>query len=352
MKAGQTLKRSALILAVVCAATCHAGSARADLVYNYAYKFGASILSRGGAFGVAIDPNSGNAFVADLYNNRVAVFSNDGTYLRSFGSPGRGNGQFLNPFSVAIDAAGNVFATDFSNDRVEEFTNSGTFIRTFGSSGSGDGQFIAPRGLAVDTSGNVFVVDSHNSRIVEFNSAGTFVRAIGTSGAGQLGFLPFGLAVDAAGNLFVGDTRNDASRIVEFTNTGTFVRAFDILDSNGRNSYPTSLALDAAGNIFVAAGANENIKIYAHVLEFTNNGTLLQVIGSTGSGNGQFFSSSFGVAFDSSGKLFASDGDNNRVEVFTPSGAAPEPGTLGMAATGAVIALGAYARRRRRAAAA
>ena len=47
--------------------------------------------------------------------------------------------------------------TDDGNDRIQKFTSDGKFITTWGSNGRGDGQFSRPEGVAVDSSGNVYV---------------------------------------------------------------------------------------------------------------------------------------------------------------------------------------------------
>ena len=44
-----------------------------------------------------------------------------GTFVRTWGSRGSGNGQFSNPWGVAVSAAGEVFVTDQSNNRVQVF---------------------------------------------------------------------------------------------------------------------------------------------------------------------------------------------------------------------------------------
>lgn len=69
---------------------------------------------------------------------------------------------------VAVDASGNVFASDPHLDRIDEFTNTGTFVRTWGCMGSGDGTLNVPEGIAVDGNEHVFVADSRNNRIQKF----------------------------------------------------------------------------------------------------------------------------------------------------------------------------------------
>jgi DNA-binding beta-propeller fold protein YncE len=126
-------------------------------------------------YGVAVD-GSGNVYVADWGNARVQKFTNTGSFILELGNYGSGDGQFTFPFAVAVDSHGHVFVTDTDNNitdtpaRVEKFTNTGTFLTTWGSPGSGDGQFGngGPPGVAVDGSGHVFVADGLNNRIQKF----------------------------------------------------------------------------------------------------------------------------------------------------------------------------------------
>ena len=46
--------------------------------------------------------------VTELGNNRVSVFSSDGTHLRSFGREGKNNGDFDCPKGIAFDGLGNI----------------------------------------------------------------------------------------------------------------------------------------------------------------------------------------------------------------------------------------------------
>jgi DNA-binding beta-propeller fold protein YncE len=60
--------------------------------------------------------------VADSDNNRVQVFTSAGVFLTAFGSNGSGNGQFREPYGVAVNKSnGNVYVADTSNFRIQEF---------------------------------------------------------------------------------------------------------------------------------------------------------------------------------------------------------------------------------------
>ena len=74
-----------------------------------------------GATDLAIDNRNGDIYVVDSGNNRVQRFDRDGRFIESFGSAGRGNGQFDRPFGIAIDKDGYIFVSDTGNKRIQKF---------------------------------------------------------------------------------------------------------------------------------------------------------------------------------------------------------------------------------------
>jgi DNA-binding beta-propeller fold protein YncE len=72
----------------------------------------------------------GDTFISDGYiNSRVAKVDKDGNWLKSFGEPGSGPGQFNTPHSIATDARGNVYVADRGNRRIQVFDGEGNFER-------------------------------------------------------------------------------------------------------------------------------------------------------------------------------------------------------------------------------
>jgi hypothetical protein len=72
----------------------------------------------------------GNTYISDGYiNSRVAKVDKDGNWLKSWGTPGEGPGQFNTPHSIAVDAKGNVFVADRGNRRIQVFDGEGNFLR-------------------------------------------------------------------------------------------------------------------------------------------------------------------------------------------------------------------------------
>ena len=175
--------------------------------------------------GIAVDPSSGNVYVADTANNRIQVFSNDGTYISNWGKYNEvsRNGTLKFPQRIALDEQGNVYVADTANNRIQVFSNDGTYISNWGKYGTGNGSFNQPSGIAVDpSSGNVYVADTANNRIQVFSNDGTYISNWGKYGRGN-GSLnsPQDIALDEQGNVYVADTANN--RIQVFSNDGTYI---------------------------------------------------------------------------------------------------------------------------------
>src|SRR5919199_395072 len=112
--------------------------------------------------GIAID-SANNVYVTDAGNNRIQKFSNNGTFITTWGSYGTGNGQFNSAKDIDLDSIDSVYVTNSNtasgSNPVQKFSNNGTFITTWGYEGSGNGQFISPAGIAIDSANNVYVSD-------------------------------------------------------------------------------------------------------------------------------------------------------------------------------------------------
>jgi len=107
----------------------------------------------------------------------------------SAGNPGAGiNGDSFNrPSDVTWDRAGNVYVADGfgTNNRIAKFTKEGNFVKTWGQTGAGTGQFNQIRGIASDAAGNIYVADAGNKRIQVFDGEGTFKSQIANVGTPQ-----------------------------------------------------------------------------------------------------------------------------------------------------------------------
>ncbi len=254
------------------------------------------------------------------------------TYSLKFGALGEGAGQLKKPAGAAIDGSGNVWIADHTNNRLAEFTASGAFIQAVGwgvsngesklqvctstcragIAGAGSGELSSPDGLLISGE-DVYVADAGNNRVQELGVKGEFVRSFGSVGT-EPGKLknPVALALDAFGNVWVADRGNN--RVSEFTEAGTYIGSFGTLGSGaGQFKEPSGIAFSGEG-VYVVDSANNRVQ------QFTSSGVYVAQFGSAGAGNGQFSGAAEIVTEPVSGDLLVADSANNRVEEFNPAG--------------------------------
>ena len=145
-----------------------------------------------------------DVWLTDVGRQQVLEFSHDGTLLRTLGErskPGWDARHFNQPTDVFVSADGSFYVSDgYQNARVARFDSSGKFVREWGSPGAGRGQFNVPHGLALGTPNRVYVADRENERLQVFDSAGTWLGQWPTSrGAGRV----FDVAVSETGRVYV-----------------------------------------------------------------------------------------------------------------------------------------------------
>ena len=96
------------------------------------------------------------------------MFSQTGTFLRTFDRHASGPAELSEPWSIGICVYhDHVYGVEWLNNRVSVFYTSGEFITSFGRRGSG-GELSQPRGITIDQDGFLYVCDCGNNRIQVF----------------------------------------------------------------------------------------------------------------------------------------------------------------------------------------
>lgn len=174
--------------------------------------------------------SKGNSYISDGYvNSRIAKFDKDGNWVKSWGSKGTGQGQFVIPHSIAIDNNDNVYVGDRTNHRIQVFDTDGNFKRMFsidippdpatkavyGPTPTGERlkQVIgAPNSLCITQGANqvLFVGEStYPGRVFKVSLDGKVLGVIGKSGRNRKEFSgAHGLACPSENEIYIAETAN------------------------------------------------------------------------------------------------------------------------------------------------
>jgi hypothetical protein len=138
----------------------------------------------------------GNIFVADGRGNaRVAKFTKDGVFVKSWGQKGTAPGQFADVDSIAVDAQGNVYAADAGNMRIQVFDNNGAYKTEIKNVGNAQAICMTPGPNPIiyvsnsnqpndlDTAGEIYKMRLDGTMIGRFGRAGKVLKEFGTVNA-------------------------------------------------------------------------------------------------------------------------------------------------------------------------
>ena len=172
---------------------------------------------------------AGDTFISDGYiNSRVAKFDKDGNWVKSWGEPGSGAGQFRTPHNIAVDAAGNVYVADRGNSRIQVFDGDGNYLRqiqievpappdaepAIGNKPAGTRGTMAPGApwtvcITPGPKQVLFTSDAFPGRIYKLSLGGTVLGMFGKSGKqpGQFGWI-HEIACPSENELYVAELLN------------------------------------------------------------------------------------------------------------------------------------------------
>ena len=131
----------------------------------------------------------GTVYTTDRSDSCAKAFTLDGKVKLALGKPGehsdtgnvenwlveRAAGPFNHPTEMIRHPNGDIYITDgYRNARVHRFTGDGTLKTSWGTPGKGPGQFHLPHSIAYDDSGKLYVADRSNKRIQMFSPDGEY----------------------------------------------------------------------------------------------------------------------------------------------------------------------------------
>ena len=171
---------------------------------------------------------AGNTYISDGYiNSRVAKVDKDGNWIKSWGEPGDGQGQFNTPHSIATDAQGHVYVADRGNRRIQVFDGDGTFLRQItidvpvppdarpaignkpGPNVTGTQAPGAPWAICITPGQVLYSADAYPGRIYKLSLDGKVLGWLGSAGKQlkQFGWI-HEMACPSENELYVGELLN------------------------------------------------------------------------------------------------------------------------------------------------
>jgi len=127
--------------------------------------------------GIAFLPD-GSFLIADGYDNtRVIKFDESGKRLQTWGTKGKGPGQFnVQVHDIALDQNGHMYVGDRGNERVQVFDASFKFLDEWD-------HISRPSFVWVTKDKNVWVVAGSDNRLAEYDMNGKLLTQWGVSGS-------------------------------------------------------------------------------------------------------------------------------------------------------------------------
>ena len=180
---------------------------------------------------------------------------------------------------VAVGSGDRVFVLNRGDHPVVILEGAtGKYVSSWGS-----GMFARPHGICVGPDDSVFVVDDHGHVVHKLSPEGALLMTIGVRG--------------------------------QPSDTGCVgMDSFTVKRASGPFHCPTNLAVAPDGSLYVSDGYGN-----ARVHHFIAEGALVSSWGEPGEAPGRF-RLPHGIALDRLGRVYVADRENNRVQVFSPSG--------------------------------
>jgi sugar lactone lactonase YvrE len=157
----------------------------------------------------------GHIYVCDGYDNAcVHKYAPDGEFIKTWGAPGTGPGQFDLPHCVRFDARGRLMVADRSNNRIQFFDTDGNYLEEWGGFNHPDTIFLDGETVYVaELDQRVSIVALDGERLTEWGSGERIDKP------GEFLGCPPGIWMDSRGDLYVGEVQTD-QRIQKFVRRG------------------------------------------------------------------------------------------------------------------------------------
>lgn len=263
---------------------------------------------------VPSDAATGCPFTRCIVAGNEPSYSGQNGSLLFFGQGAHGNARPLGEIAgtktrigyiggIAGDAEGNVYVTNSSQNAVHLFAAQpyGNVPPTRSIYGSKT-KLSQPQGIALDAQGTLYVADGATSQITEYapGAHGNAAPIRELSGAATLLDGPLGIALDASGNLYVVNENSGSLTVYAAGAHGDAAPIRTISGNDTGLTLPASVAVASDGTTYVAIPQSFEVAVFAPGAD--GNAAPERLVTS-------YLYGPFGVALDSRGKLYVSNGN-------------------------------------------
>lgn len=256
--------------------------------------------------------NRSTTFIGTLSESRRTVDVKSGQGEAKGGKSGPGT-----VIQIAQNSKGDLYVLKSQPSGVTVYNKDGKSLFQFGKEGNSPGQFLQPFSIAIDNQDNVYISDVTRGKVLVFNPGGDFVKEFSTKSAvaeddKYQNTTPGCIAIDKKNSrLYISDASNGHIWIHDLH--GKFLQYFKGKEQ-GLFCTPGVIRFDNQNRIYVPEGMCDRIRV------FKQDGTeLFQIGGESGDRAGQF-SRLTGMGIDSHGRVYATDLLLKCIQVFSPEG--------------------------------
>ncbi|MGA1795633.1 MAG: NHL repeat-containing protein [bacterium] len=254
--------------------------------------------------GCCLDPVTSRIYVADTENNRVMVFTTEGTAIGTFYT----SRPVERPFDIAIGPDRRIYISQIERHVVEVFDQKGVWQVSIPAD---KGLSLAPGRMGFDHKGRLLVNDRKGGALWLMTKEGKILEKLHELKGDTRIILLTGLAVGPTGRIHVTSAQHSPVVTIlepEGTKFLSFGRHGALYDDSF--SFPSSLALDSAGRIWVVDAFRHAIKV------FDPEGKFLFNVGTFGEEPGRFVYP-VDIDADRDGRMYVLEKGAGRLQAFS-----------------------------------
>lgn len=175
------------------------------------------------------------------------------------------------PLDVAVDGQGRAFVVDVGHNCIKVYNSYGQYQFKFGKPGIEPGEFTDPVGISINGD-QVYVTETGNQRVQVFDLKGKFKKVLidkkGNSGSG--GLIPCGITALDNGDVYITDIFQH--RVVCIGPDGKIKQTFGGSgEGPGKLAYPNDVIVDG-DKVFVSDSNNARVQV------FNKNGKFIKIL--------------------------------------------------------------------------